>query len=107
MQKANRPSITKRTAQLTAVAALPVIVGLSGAQFRDPVALLSGFHEAMLVTAGLALAGALLAWFGISDDVLAEGTAEERPAAQTHCAVAGTPLQATRPPAEPPRVGAR
>lgn len=83
-----------RTAQLMAVAALPVIVGLSGSDFEDPAALLDGFHAAMLVTGALALVGGALAWLTISDDVL------ERPAVEvpchTYCAVAGTPLQSAR-----------
>ncbi len=59
-----------RTAQLAAVAALPLIVGLSGNDFQDPVALADGFHAAMIVTAALAVAGGVLAFAFISNDVL-------------------------------------
>ncbi len=59
-----------RTAQLAAVAALPLIVGLSGNDFQDPVALEDGFQMAMIVTAALAAAGGVLAFALISNDVL-------------------------------------
>jgi hypothetical protein len=60
-----------------------------------------GFHTAMLAGAVLAAAGAVLAWFMISDDVLERAEAPGRePCAEAletapdyHCAVAGTPLQ--------------
>jgi len=60
-----------RTAQLAAVAALPLIVGLNGMDFEDPVALQDGFQMAMIVTAALSALGGLLAFLFISNDVLA------------------------------------
>jgi MFS family permease len=91
-----------RTAQLAAVAILPVLAGISGSDFQKPIALADGFHTAMLVTAAAAAAGAVLAWFTISDDVLARGAeAEAEPGEHcTYCAVAGTPLR-ERPEATP------
>lgn len=83
-----------RTAQLSAVAVLPLIAGLSGGAFQDPEALTDGFHTAMIVTAALAAAGGLLAWTTISNDLLEPEpgkTPRARPA-EYHCAVAGTPL---------------
>lgn len=59
-----------RTAQLLAVAALPLIAGIDAAAYADPQALADAFGTAMLVTAGLALVGAALAWTQIRDDVL-------------------------------------
>lgn len=95
-----------RTAQLTAVAALPAVAGLTGADFADPVALADGFQTAMLATAAVAVAGSAIAALTISNDVLEPAGAAEEPRAETperqltHCAVAGTPLCATRSNAE-------
>jgi len=91
-----------RTAQLAAVAALPLVVGLSGGGYRNPQAIASAFHAAMLVTAALAAAGGLLAWATIRSDVLERAQEPDRRACQEaldlipqrHCAVAGTPMLA-------------
>jgi Na+/melibiose symporter-like transporter len=88
-----------RFAGLLAVAALPVVAGLSGGDFQDPAAFADGFQTAMFVAAALAALGAALAFLTIRNDVL-----EEEPAAVaagpseagkpcTHCAVAGSPLR--------------
>ena len=95
-----------RIAQLVAVAVLPIVAGLSGADFQDPDALADGFATAMLVAAGVAVLGAVLAWTTISDDLLEPG--DEPPAARvtrppSHCAVAGAPLQPGREPALSPQ----
>jgi EmrB/QacA subfamily drug resistance transporter len=82
-----------RVAGLLAVAVLPVVVGLSGDDYRQAAPMTDAFHGAMHVTAALAVAGGLLAWFTISDDVLERGRAEaeaEEPC--VHCAVDGAPL---------------
>jgi hypothetical protein len=93
-----------RTAQLAAVAALPVVVGLSGNDLEDPAALADGFQTAMVLTAAIAAGGGVLAFATISDDLLerAGGSARregaEREAQEpqlSHCAVAGTPLRAS------------
>ncbi len=85
-----------RTAQLAAVAVLPLVAGLSGSAYRQPQALADGFHVAMLVTAGLAAAGGILAWATIRNDVLERPRRRRlwvrEPATTRHCAVAGTPL---------------
>ncbi|MBJ7347440.1 MAG: MFS transporter [Thermoleophilaceae bacterium] len=59
-----------RTGQLIVVAVLPAVVGLSGAQYRQSAAVTSAMHGAMLFTAGLATAGAAIAWLMISQDAL-------------------------------------
>jgi EmrB/QacA subfamily drug resistance transporter len=90
-----------RTAQLAAVAVFPLIAGLAGSDYQDPAAMADGFHTAMLAGAVLAAAGAVLAWFTISDDVLERADEPGREpcrealeaAPDYHCAVAGTPLQ--------------
>lgn len=68
-----------RVAGLLAVALLPAIAGLSGKRFYDPVAMTDGFHVAMIVCAGIAIAGAAIAWTTIDDDLLAQGDAEPEP----------------------------
>ncbi len=91
-----------RAAGLLAVAVLPVIAGLSGGDFQDAAALGEGFRVAMVVTAGVALAGGLVAALTISDDVLEVQLGEtatdprSEPRHDSHCAVAGTPLAAER-----------
>ncbi len=80
-----------RTAQLVAVAALPLAAGISGSDYADPHALASGFHTSMLITAAFAAVGGVMAWFLITDDVLG-AEEEEAPEPHSHCAMAGTPL---------------
>ncbi|WP_194907377.1 MFS transporter [Quadrisphaera sp. INWT6] len=50
-----------RTAGLLSVAALPVLVGLSGEAYTDPELLTAGYRAGMLVCAGLVAAAAVLA----------------------------------------------
>lgn len=50
-----------RTASLLAIAVLPVAAGISGGDYADPEQFLDGFRTAMLITAGLLLAGSGLA----------------------------------------------
>ena len=57
-----------RTASLLAVAVLPVVAGLTGADHTDPGAFADGFRTAMLLSAGLLAAGALVAAVSISDE---------------------------------------
>jgi MFS family permease len=59
-----------RAAQLLAVAALPVALGLSGDDYEDPAAFTSGFRMAMLVCAVLFAAGGVISWMTIRNDVL-------------------------------------
>ncbi|MEO6999392.1 MAG: MFS transporter [Terracoccus sp.] len=54
-----------RTAGLLAVAALPPLVGLSGAAYSDPVAMASGYRGAMWISAGLVAAGAVVTAVGL------------------------------------------
>ncbi|WP_019358211.1 MFS transporter [Streptomyces sp. AA1529] len=101
-----------RVAQLAAVAALPVLAGIGGSDFQDPRALAAGFRTAMLITAGLAVAGGLLAFATIRRDVLApasvpERAAEERPPGPAEpcpyeCPLAGTPLRPAPAPVSAP-----
>lgn len=54
-----------RTAGLVAVAALPPLVGLAGADYADPAALAPAYRAAMLACAGLVAAGAALTAVGL------------------------------------------
>src|ERR1700722_20143342 len=93
-----------RLGQLIAVAALPLVAGLSGSAFQDPAKMAAGFPVAMEVAAGASFAAALLAWTTITNDVLSrpgpdgQQVPEEPPPLARHCPVAGTPLSpSTRP----------
>jgi hypothetical protein len=90
-----------RVAGLIAVAVLPLVAGLSGDAFYDPEAMADGFAIAMVVTAGLSLAGGLLAFLMIDSQVLDEDDADhtcEHAATDPNCGVAGTPLRPGRKP---------
>lgn len=81
-----------RVGSLLAVALLPLLVGLTGDAFYDPGAMTDGFRLAMVLCAGLALAGGILAWLTISSEVLADEGEEEPPAGDYFCAISGTRL---------------
>ncbi|MGY1742939.1 MULTISPECIES: DHA2 family efflux MFS transporter permease subunit [unclassified Blastococcus] len=59
-----------RAAQLLAVAALPVAVGLTGTDYADPVAFAMAYRTAVLACAALFALGGVLAWATVRDDVL-------------------------------------
>jgi EmrB/QacA subfamily drug resistance transporter len=65
-----------RVASLIAVAVLPGLAGISGDSYVHPASLLHGFHTAMLIAAGVAAAGGLLAAATIRNPA----RARERPA---------------------------
>ena len=50
-----------RAAALIAVALLPAAGGITGDAYRDPGVFSAGFHTASLISAGLCVAGGLLA----------------------------------------------
>lgn len=101
-----------RLGQMIAVAALPLVAGLSGSAFEDPARMAAGFPVAMTVAAGASFAAALLAWTTISSDALnrpgtdAQGVPRELPPSlKRNCPVAGTPLATsldTAPSSRPP-----
>ena len=59
-----------RAAQLLAVAALPVVVGLSGDDYTQPLAFTAGYRIALMVCAALFAVGGLVSWWTIRNDVL-------------------------------------
>jgi EmrB/QacA subfamily drug resistance transporter len=77
-----------RAAGLLAVAVLPLVAGMSGEEYRNASAFNDSFRIAMLVCAGLLVAGAALAALTISDV-----GARCKPMRRTHCAVDGPPVE--------------
>ncbi|RFU40141.1 DHA2 family efflux MFS transporter permease subunit [Actinomadura logoneensis] len=82
-----------RAAGLLAVAAIPPLAGLTGEAYRNPATFSSGFRQAMLVCAGMLLAGALLTLLTVRDDALRAAPAAQEPECRTHCAVGAPPLE--------------
>ncbi|RCW40834.1 EmrB/QacA subfamily drug resistance transporter [Halopolyspora algeriensis] len=89
-----------RTAQMLAVAVLPVAVGLSGDDYTRPALFAAGFDTAMLICAGLLVLGGALSALSIPNSIpdtagSASGTARSargKTARRSHCAVDGPPL---------------
>ncbi|GAB3668023.1 MFS transporter [Nocardioides korecus] len=54
-----------RAGSLLAVAALPALVGLTGREYADPVALTGGYRRALVVAAAMLLLGGAVSWFGL------------------------------------------
>jgi EmrB/QacA subfamily drug resistance transporter len=54
-----------RTGALLAVAALPFLVGLTGKEYDDPVALDPSYEKAMLICVALLVLGGVVSWFTI------------------------------------------
>ncbi|MCW2510147.1 MAG: Transrane efflux protein EmrB/QacA subfamily [Modestobacter sp.] len=63
-----------RAANLLAVAALPVAVGLSGDDYTDPGTFSAGFSTAMVVCAALLALGGAVAWWTVRSDTLQTAT---------------------------------
>ncbi len=81
-----------RGAQLLAVASIPVLAGLVGAGFEDPVLLTAGFRVAVITAAGLVATGGVVAWFTIESRPLARvGT--QPPQHHAHCDLCAPPLR--------------
>jgi hypothetical protein len=88
-----------RTAQLLAVAGLPLLVGLSGGDYRSPEVFDAGYAAAMDICAGLLAAGSVVSLLTISDTVLRagpDGAAVVSPQRRVHCALDGTPAESHR-----------
>lgn len=88
-----------RSGGLLAVAVLPAAAGLTGAAYRDPVALTSGWRTALVICAVLAVAGGLIA-LGIHNGVLGRADQPDEaphpddsphPGECLHCGVEGPP----------------
>ncbi|WP_371406743.1 MFS transporter [Kribbella sp. NBC_00662] len=81
-----------RSAQLMAVAAIPVAAGITGNAYRDPVAFHNGFGKALWISAVLAAAGGVIAWVTLGDR--RDKAREVQPAEihHRHCALEAPPL---------------
>ena len=99
-----------RAAGLIAIAVLPAVAGIAGADYTRPAAFDAGFDRAIWVAASVVFVGGLIAAFTISNRALAEPShtedrAEVEPAPRadhheahgarsvSHCAVGAPPLQ--------------
>lgn len=83
-----------RASQMAAVAAVPVLAGITGDALDDPARFSSGFETAMLIGAGLVAFGGLVGLIGIrnpSPEELVSARAEAV-AGRTLCGVEGPPL---------------
>jgi EmrB/QacA subfamily drug resistance transporter len=97
-----------RAAGLLAVAILPLAAGLGTGRLTDPAALEPTYRTAMLICAGLLVAGAATAFVAVPTQITRHGPGpgpaipNPRPSpVKVHCAVAGPPLHPGRP-ASPP-----
>lgn len=89
-----------RTGSLLAVAVLPIVAGLRGTDYADPAALTSGWRTALLVSAVITAAAALLA-LGVDNRVLSEPAPVGEPPVEAgpaprecmHCGVDAPPTQ--------------
>jgi EmrB/QacA subfamily drug resistance transporter len=90
-----------RTASLIAVAVLPVLGGLTGEAYLNPVALTRGFHIAVTIAAAAAAAGGLLAALTIRNpprrDQAAPPAADGHALQCSHCALDAPPLRSEAP----------
>lgn len=87
-----------RIAQLLAVAALPLAVGLSSDEYRVPEAMDRAFAAALPLCAGLMVLGALISRLTMPTGRLAgDGEEPERPQCTAHCGLTSPPLEPGRP----------
>ena len=80
-----------RAASLIAVAVLPAAAGLGGAAYLNAPQFSAGFHRAVLISAGLCIAGGILAAATIRNPVRQAGAAGPPRPAAVHCALDATP----------------
>jgi hypothetical protein len=85
-----------RAAALIAVALLPAAGGITGDAYRDPPVFSAGFHTASLISAGLCVAGGILAFFTIRNPAPAAEGQAARPAPALHCALDAPPAVPVR-----------
>ncbi|KPC62897.1 MFS transporter [Streptomyces chattanoogensis] len=85
-----------RAAGLVAVAALPLLAGMSPEAYRSATEFAAAFRRAMLLCAVILLVGALIAWLTVRPDVLRPAEPEVpqpcHPECRYHCGVSAPPL---------------
>jgi EmrB/QacA subfamily drug resistance transporter len=79
-----------RTAGLLAVAALPGLAGIGPDEFDDPAAFTEGFHTALLITGGLAIASGVVAFLTLTGRPEA---AHDAAPPTSHCPLDGPSLR--------------
>jgi EmrB/QacA subfamily drug resistance transporter len=80
---------------LLAVAVLPALAGITGTAYLHPDALASGFRTAVLISAGLCIAGGVLAAFTITNPPRARRLAAAPALDCLHCGLEAPPLTTT------------
>jgi EmrB/QacA subfamily drug resistance transporter len=87
-----------RSGGLLAVAVIPVVAGLSGTDYTDPLSFEAGFHTAMLISAGLLALGSLLAAVLLHEPRRAPLPTDRIPLERcSHCGVTAPQLHPTTP----------
>jgi hypothetical protein len=81
-----------RSAQLMAVAAIPMAAGITGDSYLDPVAFHNGFGKALWISAILAAAGGLIAWVTLGDRRGKTRQVQPGQVHHRHCALEAPPL---------------
>jgi EmrB/QacA subfamily drug resistance transporter len=81
-----------RASQLAAVAALPVLAGITGDSYLDPDLFSSGFQTAMVITAALAALGGVIAFVGIRNPVREPEAAPVPSPTGWFCGAEGPPI---------------
>lgn len=83
-----------RASQLAAVAAIPVLAGITGDALDDPIRLSSGFETGMLIAAGLTAFGGLIGWIGVRNPAPDEAIRPEAAAVvgRSFCGIEGPPI---------------
>jgi hypothetical protein len=74
-----------------AVAAIPLAAGITGDSYRDPMSFKESFMMAMVISAVLAVAGAVLAWLTLGERT-SRRTTPEAVTTHRHCALESPPL---------------
>lgn len=82
-----------RTAQLIAVAVVPLAAGITGASYRSPQVFSAGFQNAMVITAALAATGGVLALVTIRNPLAGRGEPKPVRPSHHHCSLDGAPLE--------------
>ncbi|MFE5294923.1 MFS transporter [Streptomyces sp. NPDC056632] len=88
-----------RAAGLVAVAALPLLAGMSPEAYRSADEFAATFERAMPILAGVLVAGAILAWATLRTPAAAEC----HPECKVHCGVTAPPLDPGKGAVAPPR----
>jgi len=85
-----------RSAQLVAVAAIPMAAGITGDSYLDPTAFGIGFDRAMWISAALAAAGGVLSWVTLGERTRRPGRLDIHLHHHPHCALEAPPYAQSR-----------